>query len=239
MKPPSTCIWTPSKTVCGFGTLSVIRLLLPVAARGHAEIQLGSFKWESIAGDYLIPIPERTLSEATGEEDGPRVFRRADEIVVRPFGFLLWTTKEQVGTPKIDPRDGPDTIKTRRHPELMCFVNAKSTRARTGILVHFTAPTIHAGWAGKITLEITNLGPFDFVLRENDAIAQLTVATISSASRFDLAPERAADSGTNQSFRQVGEKAQTNTSQESSLIDHINGSSYFCREQYELTPIFP
>ena len=53
-------------------------------------------------------------------------------------------------------------------------------------MVHFTAPTIHAGWSGKITLEITNLGPFDFVFRENDPLAQLTVATISSAPELSL-----------------------------------------------------
>jgi dCTP deaminase len=64
---------------------------------------------------------------------------------------------------------------------LICFVEGKSTRARTGIQVHLTAPTIHAGWAGHVTLEIVNLGPFHFLLQENDVIAQLTVCTISSA----------------------------------------------------------
>lgn len=34
---------------------------------------------------------------------------------------------------------------------------------------------------GKITLEIVNLGPFDIVLEENDVIAQLTVAKVTSA----------------------------------------------------------
>jgi deoxycytidine triphosphate deaminase len=88
-------------------------------------------------------------------------------------GFLLWATKEWIGTPV-------------KNPELICFVNAKSTRARTGIIVHFTAPTIHAGWEGKITLEIANFGPFHLVLQENDVIAQLTVATISSAPDLTL-----------------------------------------------------
>jgi len=95
------------------------------------------------------------------------VFRRDDEIWVRPNGFLLWQTKEIIGTPKIDPR-------------YICFVDGKSTRARAGLLVHLTAPTIHAGWDGNVTLEIANLGPFTFVLKEDDIIAQLTVATISS-----------------------------------------------------------
>jgi deoxycytidine triphosphate deaminase len=43
-----------------------------------------------------------------------------------------------------------------------------------------TAPTIHAGWWGQITLEIANLGPFDLCLAAGDAISQIVVATISS-----------------------------------------------------------
>jgi hypothetical protein len=44
-----------------------------------------------------------------------------------------------------------------------------------------TAPTIHAAWgAWNITLEIGNLGPFYLVLNEDDSIAQIVVAQISS-----------------------------------------------------------
>ena len=39
-------------------------------------------------------------------------------------------------------------------------VEGKSSRARFGLLVHFTAPTIHAGWAGRITLEMMCLGRY-------------------------------------------------------------------------------
>jgi len=44
-----------------------------------------------------------------------------------------------------------------------------------------TAPTIHAGWEGKITLRSPIMGHSNLVLEENDVIAQLTVATISSS----------------------------------------------------------
>jgi dCTP deaminase len=131
------------------------------------EVYLGTFNWGKFSEKYLIQPPE---------EDGTRNqtdCRRGEQVIVRTGGFLLWATKEWVGTPT-------------KNPELICFVNAKSTRARTGLLVHLTAPTIHAGWEGKIYLEIANLGPFDFILRENDAIAQLTVASISSATDLDL-----------------------------------------------------
>src|SRR5262249_42567162 len=118
------------------------------------------------AHDYLIHPPGE--AEDPAARDRQLVCRRGHQVIVKPGGFLLWMTKERVGTPEYN-------------PELICFVEGKSTRARTGIQVHLTAPTIHAGWAGHVTLEITNSGPFHFLLREDDVIAQLTVCTISSA----------------------------------------------------------
>jgi dCTP deaminase len=129
------------------------------AGLGHPELRLGSFRYVDFAGRYLRDLPE---------DRNELVYRRGDEVIIKPHGFLLWQTRGDVGT--------PDT-----RADLICFVNGKSTRARTGLLVHFTAPTIHARWSGHIVLEITNLGPFHFVLSEGDVIAQLTVAKISSS----------------------------------------------------------
>lgn len=122
------------------------------------ELRLGSFDYQSFGGKYLVAPPTDAKK---------LVFRRGDEVIVKPGGFLLWQTRETVGTPEDD-------------ADLICFVNAKSTKARTGIVVHLTAPTIHSTWSGKVTLEIVNLGPFHFVLKEGDSIAQLTVARITS-----------------------------------------------------------
>jgi deoxycytidine triphosphate deaminase len=126
------------------------------------EVHLGTFHYASYSTDYLTQPPEYRR----GDVD-EKVCRRGNQIIVRPTGFLLWQTKEVVGTPL-------------ENPQYICFVDGKSTKARAGIIVHLTAPTIHAGWAGKIVLEIANLGPLTFVLQEDDVIAQLTVATISS-----------------------------------------------------------
>jgi dCTP deaminase len=116
-------------------------------------------------------------------EDANRlVYRRGSEVIVKPQGFLLWQTKEEVGTPATN-------------PGLICFVDGKSTRARTGLLVHLTAPTIHAGWRGKIVLEIANLGPFHFVLQEDDVIAQLTVAMVASPPDLALKTAESATAG--------------------------------------------
>lgn len=96
-----------------------------------------------------------------------RVYRDGDSVVLKPLGFFLWQTAEVVGTPE-------------DNPEFICFIDGKSTKARTGLLVHMTAPTIHAGWWGNVTLEICNLGPFNLCLRPGDEIAQIVVARLTS-----------------------------------------------------------
>jgi dCTP deaminase len=43
---------------------------------------------------------------------------------------------------------------------LAARVEGRSSLARLGLIVHLTAPTIHAGFNGTITLEMINHGPF-------------------------------------------------------------------------------
>jgi dCTP deaminase len=131
------------------------------AGQVPAALRVGEFEHETFAKEFLKPVPD--------EGDGGEQFvcKAGGRVFIKPGGFFLWQTKEVVGTPEIDPR-------------LICFINGKSSIARTGLLVHITAPTIHAGWWGNITLEISNLGPFTLELRQGDAIAQIVVATISS-----------------------------------------------------------
>lgn len=44
--------------------------------------------------------------------------------------------------------------------KLAARVEGRSSLARLGVMVHLTAPTIHAGFDGFITLEVINHGPF-------------------------------------------------------------------------------
>jgi dCTP deaminase len=125
-----------------------------------AWLRVGKYKFRTFSQEFYQSVPEDSSPSNS-------VYRNGDRVILRPGGFLLWQTREAVGTPEIDPR-------------LICFINGKSSSARSGLLVHMTAPTIHAGWWGQITLEIANLGPFDLCLAEGDAISQIVVATISS-----------------------------------------------------------
>ena len=52
-------------------------------------------------------------------------------------------------------------------------VEGKSGLARLGMIIHMTAPTIHADFKGQIQLEMCNLGPYDIILDAGMPICQL------------------------------------------------------------------
>lgn len=85
-------------------------------------------------------------------------------LVLEPNRFVLGRTIERVGLPLAG--------------RLAARIEGRSSFARTGLLVHFTAPTIHAGFEGTITLEIINLGPLGLVLTPELRICQLIVETV-------------------------------------------------------------
>lgn len=87
-------------------------------------------------------------------------------FVLRPNRFVLGRTLESVTFPIVE--DGC----------LAARVEGKSSYARCGLLVHFTAPTIHAGFSGTITLELMNLGPVNISLYPGAPICQLILEEV-------------------------------------------------------------
>jgi dCTP deaminase len=69
---------------------------------------------------------------------------------------------------------------TPEGPWLAARVEGRSSYARCGVLVHFTAPTILAGFDGTITLEIMNFGDCSVILRPETPICQLVLEQVSS-----------------------------------------------------------
>jgi dCTP deaminase len=61
---------------------------------------------------------------------------------------------------------------------LAARVEGKSSLARYGLIVHFTAPTIHAGFSGQITLEMINLGAAPIRLVPGMPICQLVLEQV-------------------------------------------------------------
>ena len=89
-------------------------------------------------------------------------------FVLEPNRFVLGRTQERVELPLFDEPD----------KSLAARVEGKSSYARCGLLVHFTAPTIHAGFEGTITLEIINLGRYSISLHPCMPICQLIVEEV-------------------------------------------------------------
>ena len=56
---------------------------------------------------------------------------------------------------------------------LAARIEGKSSLARFGLSVHVTAPTVIAGFAGNLFLEMRNVGPFAIELSQGMKIAQL------------------------------------------------------------------
>jgi dCTP deaminase len=78
---------------------------------------------------------------------------------IEPGGFLLALTEQRVELP--------------RESRIAARVEGRSGLARLGLSIHLTAPTIHSGFKGRITLEMTNDGPVPILLSPGMVICQL------------------------------------------------------------------
>ncbi len=119
----------------------------------------GAYAYDFLAQGNIAELIAQSSKKHTLTEDRP--FR------LEPNIFVLAQTLETIELP-ID--KGP--------PYLAARIEGKSSRARCGLLVHFTAPTVHPEWKGQLTLEIINLGQTPFLLHSGMPIAQLLVEQV-------------------------------------------------------------
>ena len=94
-------------------------------------------------------VKELTDSQEIDSEDG---------FVLIPQLLILGWTKEYIDL---------------KESRLAARVEGKSSLARLGLSVHMTAPTIHAGFDGRIRLEIVNHGELPVRLKSDMCICQL------------------------------------------------------------------
>jgi dCTP deaminase len=116
---------------------------------------------------YDLTEPGRIADTIRQHSDTVRI-TDLQPFALKPHCFVLGKTLESVELPIL--RDRPTCLAAR--------IEGKSSRARFGILIHFTAPTVHPGFRGTLTLEMINLGPASFLLRPGMAIAQLIVEEV-------------------------------------------------------------
>ena len=98
----------------------------------------------------------------------PLTITKDQPFILQPNRFVLRKTLERIELPI---SDDPDQ-------SLAARVEGKSSYARCGLLVHFTAPTIHAGYPGTITLEMINLGEYPISLHPEMPICQLIIEEV-------------------------------------------------------------
>jgi dCTP deaminase len=121
----------------------------------RVELDLSAQKFNETAKAYLVPVKK--------QDDG--------SVIFPPFRERQWhmlaVTRERVHL--------------HRDYRLAARVEGRSSLARIGIIVHLTAPTIHAGFGGKITLEMINFSPFYLkMVPDKTRICQLIVERLES-----------------------------------------------------------
>lgn len=144
----------PGASDCPYGTHSV-------------DLRLGNKISIPEPGTFSFDLGRPGSVAATIARHSKQVSLTADQPYILPPGtFILGQTFEKISLPIVEP------------PYLAARIEGKSSRARCGVLVHFTAPTVHPGFRGFLTLEMINLGPAAFVLRDRMPIAQLIVEQV-------------------------------------------------------------
>ena len=84
---------------------------------------------------------------------------------LKPGEFILGSTMERIALPV-----AANCLAAR--------IDGRSSLARQGLIMHFTAPTIHTGFNGAITLGMINWGKLPIMLSPGMRICQLIMETV-------------------------------------------------------------
>ena len=139
---------TTSALDLGFGySLYEYRSLVEILS-GEPRGVVRDFKVDPFVEQFDIRELIRSYGRAvTPEADG--------SFIIPPGQFVLGETQEWVDL--------------RPTGQIAARVEGRSTLARLGLVVHLTAPTIHASFYGQIVLEISNFGPYPIVVHPENA----------------------------------------------------------------------
>jgi len=136
------------------------------------DLRLGAQLRVPLKGPYTFDLTQPDFSAFLARNSQAVLIEENHPYLLEPNRFVLGITLERI----VLPLDAPASIQTNSC--LAARIEGKSSRARTGLLVHFTAPTVHPGWDGPLALEMINLGPVPFVLKLRMPIAQLIIEEV-------------------------------------------------------------
>ena len=99
--------------------------------------------------------PELDLSE---QQFANTARKFSKDAVRQPDGCVILPPYRAV--PQVMLCQTKEYLELNPESRIAARVEGRSSLARLGVMVHLTAPTIHAGFSGNITLELMNHGPF-------------------------------------------------------------------------------
>lgn len=108
------------------------------------------------AADSQFSMSDKLMDNIQIEQDGA--------FYLPPGELALGITVEHISLP----------------PDIVGWLDGRSSLARLGLMVHVTAHTIDPGWSGKITLEFANINRIPLALRPGMRICAISFEPLSS-----------------------------------------------------------
>ena len=121
-----------------------------------------------------IPCIHPTAADEVGEYVTETTVPDGEEFILHPGDFVLGTTRERVEVP----------------PDLLATVQGRSSLGRLAIVIHATAGIVDPGYAGQITLELSNLGTAPVALTPGMRVSQLIFTELRSPADRPYGTER-------------------------------------------------
>lgn len=114
----------------------------------------------------LDPADPRTFEKCSRMIE---IKKQGEPFIIQPGDFALGVTLEKITLPD----------------DLVARVEGRSSLGRLGIIVHSTAGFVDPGFAGTITLEITNINRMPVALYPGMRVCQLALETLTSPAEVD------------------------------------------------------
>lgn len=140
-----------------------------LSARNSASVDLrlgGWFVFPKISKQHLLDVFDPTPAQRTDRIATSKYYVPfGQSFILHPRSFVLAATLEWVTL--------PDTLGG--------YVSGKSSWGRRGLVIE-TAPGVHPGFSGCLTLELANVGEIPIALRPGIPICQLFLHRIEASS---------------------------------------------------------
>lgn len=137
------------------------------------EKRIGSSSVDLLLHEELLILPEKrvpgvvinpsdeeiNVMEILTKHGESRKLSQNESYTMEPNRLIIGKTLESVKLPL----------------HLAARIEGKSSLARLGLSIHITAPTVLAGFNGRLYLDMNNVGPFPIQLKAGMNVAQLVL----------------------------------------------------------------